>query len=169
MFILLTQKEIEKFVTLINSGKNTYKDIHNEFPNLSDSTLIDLIGDDFETKNFIYLSNRISKKIPILIFFTKVPDNYSENYTFKDDDSFELSVHGENILYQIEKEYQSEQNTKEAIRWAKYATILTFIGLIYQFITSAKSSILNLLQSISGLMPLIFLLLFLFSKHHLLM
>ena len=93
----------------------------------------------------------------------------SENYTFKDDDSFELSVYGENILYQIEKEYQSEQNTKEAIRWAKYATILTLIGLIYQFITSAKSSILNLLQSISGLMPLIFLLLFLFSKHHLLM
>ena len=116
-----------------------------------------------------YLSNRISQKIPILIFFTKVPDNYSENYTFKDDDSFELSVYGENILYQIEKEYQSEQNTKEAIRWAKYATIVTLIGLIYQFITSAKSSILNLLQSISGLMPLIFLLLFLFSKHHLLM
>ena len=59
---MLTQKEIEKFVTLINSGKNTYKDIHNEFPNLSDNTLMDLIGDDFKTKNPIYLSNRINQK-----------------------------------------------------------------------------------------------------------
>lgn len=138
MCILLTQKEIEIFVTLINSGKNTYKDIHNNFPNLSDSDLMDFIGDDFETKNIFYLSNRINKKTPTLIFFTKVPNNYSENYIFKDDDSFELSVYGENIRYQIEKEYQAEQTAKEAIRWAKYATILTLIGLIYQFITSAK-------------------------------
>lgn len=63
MFILLTQKEIEKFVTLINSGKNTYKDIHNEFPTIKDFyPYYSFIGDEIlhvngEDINFVYFYN----------------------------------------------------------------------------------------------------------------
>lgn len=151
MIILLTQKEIDSLVKLISTGKNTYKDISENFPYLSGEDLIDIIGDDFSFESEFSI-RVLDRNISPILFFINTPDKYEANYIFKLDDSFELSVYGENILYQLEKERQQEEKTNEAIRWAKYATLLTFIGLIYQFIASEKSNILYLLQLISELM-----------------
>lgn len=151
MIILLTQKEIDSLVKLISTGKNTYKDISENFPYLSGEDLIDIIGDDFSSEREFSI-RALDRHISPILFFINTPDKYEANYIFKLDDSFELSVYGENILYQLEKERQQEDKTNEAICWAKYATLLTFIGLIYQFIASEKSNILYLLQLISELM-----------------
>lgn len=160
---MLTQQEIEELVVLISSGKNTYADIHRKFPNLSSKNLIYYIGDNYiEEKDFSYNGlnfhranqnlMRLTSNRTILLFFIKCPDDfYDEEYIFKATDSFELSVAGENILYRLNKEHIADIQQRQAICWAKYATVLTAIGLILQILTSdftasVLSKILNLLS-----------------------
>lgn len=111
---MLTQEELEKLVKLIDSGKNTYADLHKEFPYMTDEDWIDIIGDDFQIEEYNEnILDRI-KKLPqihhraIIIFFTETPNDYSEHYQFRPDDSFELSVISENLLYQLKKEDKNQ-------------------------------------------------------------
>lgn len=111
---MLTQEELEKLVKLIYSGKNTYADLHKEFPYMTNEDWIDIIGDDFQieeyNENIVERIKKISIKPPrnIILFFTDIPDDYSEHYQFKPNDSFELSVISENLLYQLKKEDKNQ-------------------------------------------------------------
>ena len=107
---MLTQQELEKLVKLIGSGKNTYADLHKLFPYMSNTDWMQIIGDDFkiEDDDFGVFNTRLIEaanynKSQIIIFFENVPENYSRSYEFKNDDSFELSVPGANLFYQLDK------------------------------------------------------------------
>lgn len=107
---MLTQKELEKLVRLIGSGKNTYAELHKEFPYMTNEDWIEIIGDDFQIEEY---NENLIKRMQnatlrntrdIIIFFTEIPDDYSEHYQFKPTDSFELSFTSEDLLYQLKKE-----------------------------------------------------------------
>ncbi len=111
---MLTQKELEKLVRLIGSGKNTYAELHKEFPYMTNEDWIKIIGDDFQPDDYnkgligaLSMTSIISQR-KIIIFFTETPDDYSEDYQFKSTDSFELSVSSENLLYQLKKEDKNQ-------------------------------------------------------------
>lgn len=140
--IILTEEQLDNLIWMIANGKNTYKELHKKFPELTNvdiykmSVVCSYYGD---IHKLIYLNRKINI------------DDYPK-YELFDDDTFRLSEEGINRLYVLKKEFKSECKANEAIRWAKYATILTFIGLIYQFIENEKSSILYLLKLIFELM-----------------
>lgn len=106
---MLTQEELEKLVRLVGSGKNTYAELHKEFPYMTNTDWMCIIGDDFPEeentrlidcpKNIFILKNKKA-----IIFFTEIPDDYSAHYQFKPTDSFELSVTYKDLLYQLKKE-----------------------------------------------------------------
>ncbi len=113
---MLTQQELEKLVKLIGSGKNTYADLHKLFPYMSNTDWMQIIGDDFkiEDDDFGVFNTRLIEaanynKSQIIIFFENVPENYSRSYEFKNDDSFELSVPGANLFYQLDKEKRNKR------------------------------------------------------------
>ena len=85
----MTDKEIDKLILMIGSGKNTLKDIRDEFPNLSNYDIyrMSVVCSYYGNLHKLFYLNR---KIAI--------DDYPK-YELFDDDTFRLSEEGENRLY----------------------------------------------------------------------
>ena len=91
---MLSNKQAEKIVCMIAGGKNTYGDIKHI------ATL------DWPDR-FIYIDDYLKKGTVIvgplpekigLIEFETVPEDYSKDYQFKDEDKFRLTIKGQNLF-----------------------------------------------------------------------
>lgn len=114
----MTAKEKELLVKLIADGKNTYKNLHTVLPNLSSTTLKSIA---------LNLPGNLNSP---LIKLTKSL-SYSEtlNYHFKDTDTFELTEHGKDLLYQLQKEQKSEYREKAILLLTVISVIISIIAL----------------------------------------
>lgn len=122
----LTLEEVEILVKAVGNGHNSYADIKEALPQLSDERLKDAIGDSFKGRGLL-CDIRLNR--PIWLWFVKCPDDYTEDYIFKDLDRFELSIPGEDVFYQLRKEQL--QNLKWLV-----STIISVIAAIMAAISA---------------------------------
>ncbi len=128
-YLSLTNQQREKFVKLIDSGRNTYRDIREEFPFLSNEDIIMLIGNKF-TKRTLIDPRFLTNNLDILMFFTKCPEDFNKDYQFDNKDEFSLSVKGTNLLYQIQKEEENDRRYEEQKNLNQKIYKATIIGVI---------------------------------------
>ena len=110
----LTDEEKDKLVLTVGSGNNTYKDICEILPEMNPATLMQYLWDDPPREpETNYYFNQVQKlgipRLPSLIRFAKVPEDFQELYQFKEADRFYLTVTGENMLYYLKKELVIKQ------------------------------------------------------------
>lgn len=110
----LTDEEKDKLVLAVGSGNNTYKDICEILPEMNPATLMQYLWDDPPRESETnYYFNQVQKlgipRLPSLIRFAKVPEDFQELYQFKEADRFYLTVTGENMLYYLKKELVIKQ------------------------------------------------------------
>ena len=120
-----SKEEFETLAKLVDSGKNTYADIHKAFPYWDDSAFYDLIGDPFNDPCPLALNSDT-----IMLFFEERPEDYTHGYRFKDSDSFMLSVTGHDILYQLRKERRQELLAVVAVVASIIAAICSLISIM---------------------------------------
>ena len=118
---MLTDYELEKLVMLIDSGQNTFADIHKAFPVMGNNDWYFYIRDAFRIMPGL---SGFGSETPKVLRFHHVPDDYSPDYRFKDTDAFTLDIAGKNILYRVKKEHAMEQrlirlDTIEAQRYVE--------------------------------------------------
>lgn len=90
--------QCEALVSLADkSGRITFKQIKEKFPECRSIDLYDWIGDAFADK-------MSPTSTTPLILWEKRPDDYVWGYQFKPDDSFVLSIEGDNLRYHLDKE-----------------------------------------------------------------
>ncbi len=110
----LTDEEKDKLVLAVGSGKDSYKNICEVLPEMNPSTLMQYLLDDPprepQTANYFNHIPRFSvQRLPSLVQFIDVPEDFQELYQFKDTDRFHLTVTGENMLYYLKKELVIKQ------------------------------------------------------------
>ena len=100
----MNQKEKEHAVLLVSSGIHTYKQLKEHGVNVYDAAS--------SYSNLLYTQNNEA--------------------SFRDDTVFALTEHGEDILYQVQKDSMKEQLARESIEasrtaalWAKIAVAVT--------------------------------------------
>lgn len=120
-----TRQEFETLARLIDSGKNTYADIHTAFPYWDDRDFYDLIGNPFNGPCPLALNPDT-----IMLFFEECPADYTHGYKFRGADAFRLSAKGSDILYQLRKERRQELLTVAAAISSIIAAICSLIGLL---------------------------------------
>lgn len=128
---MLTQKTREQLVLLINSGKNSYADIKQAIPELTDA--------DLRIASLPMLINDLSERV---LSLDHHPSGDAFRYEFTDTDRFSLSIYGEDLLYKIQKEQILTVSQDEAIKWAKVAAIAT---IIFGMISIALQIVLTLM------------------------
>ena len=132
----LTHEQIDKVIRSIKSGRNTYQDIQQVLPSLNSPTLCSYLIDDFKDdpnapKNPLSPIPLLRNSIPKCYFqLIQVPADFYPLYEFKPEDTFTLSVLGENRWYEIKQLDRQESLTVQAIRWAKISAALALIGLL---------------------------------------
>lgn len=160
----LTNKQIDSLVSLIASGKNTYKDIQDAFPWINSPTMCYYLvdapksgPDQFASMELIPIDNHQT-----YFQFKEVPDDFFYLYEFKPTDTFILNITGENRLYELQKEQYIEkltlQNTqiakesltvaKESATYAKKAYYAAIIIGIIGILLGIQEKLINLIQSI---------------------
>lgn len=110
----LTDEEKDQLVLAVGSGKDSYKDICNVLPGMNSATLMQYLWDDPPREPQIaYHFNQFQRfgiqRLPALVQFIDVPEDFQELYQFKDTDRFHLTVTGENMLYYLKKELVIKQ------------------------------------------------------------
>lgn len=113
----MNNKDIDKLVLMIGNGKNSYRDIHNAFPSLSNYDIyrMSVVCSYYGDVNKLFYLNR---KIAI--------DDYPK-YELFDDDTFRLSEEGENRFYELEKEQQTSCSNN-------MNTVIAIVGIIVSII-----------------------------------
>ena len=131
----LTEKQKEKLALLIDSGRNTYADLHEAFPFFENDDWYDIIGDSFQERNPYGIGdtrwlreNRASK---IFIYFERCPESYTRTYQFQPSDKFELSINGENLLYRLKKEQQSSRIATHSLKISEQSLEVSKNAAIY--------------------------------------
>lgn len=120
-----SKEEFESLAKLVDSGKNTYADIHRAFPHWNDRCFYDLIGDPFNDPFPLALNPDT-----IMLFFEECPEDYTHDYQFKATDTFCLSVTGCDILYQPRKEKRYETLALVSAIASVIAAICSLISII---------------------------------------
>lgn len=148
----MTNEEIDKLVWLIFTGRNTYKDIHEKFPNIDNYRLLNMSYNAKSGRNDI---GDLRKYILMDRQLTII--EYDKGYCFQDHDTFHLSDLGKDRAYILRKEHDVKALTQTTITWAKWAVYLSAISFIYQLATSTIGThvleeVLDLLQSVLSLM-----------------
>lgn len=117
----LTMADKEPLVLSISSGENTFSRIRQAFPGRDLRVLQKYILDDYVRPDSAPLllaedEARISgNREPPLLRFQTPPENYSPLYQFVDADQFLLTVHGKNLLYQVQKERRLLALTEKSV------------------------------------------------------
>lgn len=127
-----SREDCERLVMLADDdGKVRYKDMHEAFPSASSRFFYDLIGDNFQMKHGL-IDPRLIRSMPsqIMLFWDHCPEDYRDGYEFKPEDTFHLSVSGENLRYEIKKAEAQEKLTIDTLRWAKISALLALIGIL---------------------------------------
>ncbi len=120
---MLTDQESEKLVQLIASGKNTYADIKHDFP--LDWPDRYLYIDDYFKDGVVFVGHPLEKIG--LIEFEIVPEEYSKEYRFKDEDKFRLTIKGRNLYNKCIREERLYLYTKIAAFASVVAALATVI------------------------------------------
>lgn len=131
----LTNNEIDSLILAIAAGKNTYKDLQDVIPEMNSPTMCAYLLDDPKAgpgQSITY--NFITDPHPCYFQFKAIPDDFFYLYEFKPTDSFILNIHGENRLYELQKEQNSLFLTKKsiasadaAVTWAKISIIVSIV------------------------------------------
>ena len=132
-----TRADCERLVRLADKdGRITYAQIQKEFPEFSNSSIYDWIGDSFHRKStwdFDHRALRENGWSNVMLFWDTCPDDYVEGYQFKPTDTFYLSVSGFDLRHQLKKEaYQNRLNWIAAIGGAVggIGAIATLLSLL---------------------------------------
>ena len=131
----LTNKEIDCLINLAVANHNTFKDFKILIPDLNSSTLRQYVVTPITDQEFyrnlrLELSdpyNGANLEITPIFKLINPPENYNKLYEFKNTDKFVLTVHGKNVLYNLEK-------SNEAIKLAKIAAWGSITGIIVTII-----------------------------------
>lgn len=141
----LTNKQIDSLVSLIASGKNTYKDIQDAFPWINSPTMCYYLvdapksgPDQFASMELISIDNHQT-----YFQFKEIPDDFFYLYEFKPTDTFELNISGENRLYELQKEQESLKLTKQSIASADAAVFWAKISVIISIVLFVLGKLLN--------------------------
>ena len=129
-----TRADCERLVRLADKdGRITYAQIQKEFPEFSNSSIYDWIGDSFHRKStwdFDPRALRENRWSNVMLFWDTCPDDYVEGYQFKPTDTFHLSVPGSNLLYQLKKEDHQTRLTRIGLLLSGIAAITGILALI---------------------------------------
>lgn len=147
----LTMADKETLVLSISSGENTFARIRRAFPGRDLRILQKYILDDYVRPDGAPLllsedeAHISGNREPPLLRFQTPPENYSPLYQFADADQFLLTVHGENLLYQVQKERRIYAMTEDSRNYAQKSFIATVIfgisALILGILTLALQSL----------------------------
>lgn len=107
---MLNRKTREQLVMLVHSGKNTYADIKQALPDLTDS--------DLRIASLPMMINDPSERV-LCLDHHSFDDLY--HYQFAENDTFSLSWYGEDLLYYVQKELRQEDLASRALAEAKLA------------------------------------------------
>lgn len=129
-----TRADCERLVRLADKdGRITYAQIQKEFPEFSNSSIYDWIGDSFHRKSTWDFDPRALREngwSNVMLFWDTCPDDYVEGYQFKPTDTFYLSVPGSNLLYQLKKEDHQTRLTRIGLLLSGIAAITGILALI---------------------------------------
>lgn len=126
--IILTEEQLDNLIWMIANGKNTYKELHKKFPELTNvdiykmSVVCSYYGD---IHKLIYLNRKINI------------DDYPK-YELFDDDTFRLSEEGINRLYVLKKEFKSEKQEQKMLRLTIISTVSAIIAVAISLISLFK-------------------------------
>lgn len=166
----LTTKEIEDLIWSISLGNDTYKDLQSVVPRLNSATMCSyLVDSPDKNPNYrdISLLPKLDLNTPRKHYFQlkEIPPDFFQPYEFNPSDCFMLSVSGENVLYQLQKEKRSGELTsysvkvaeeslsvaKESTRYARLAFYAAVIFGLLSLALSAKEELWRWLQLALGL------------------
>lgn len=124
----MTEEQLDNLIWMIANGKNTYKELHKKFPELTNvdiykmSVVCSYYGD---IHKLIYLNRKINI------------DDYPK-YELFDDDTFRLSEEGINRLYVLKKEFKSEKQEQKMLRLTIISTVSAIIAVAISLISLFK-------------------------------
>lgn len=131
---MLAQEHVERLVSLISSGRNTYADIRQVFPQMEDDELITHITGPSGTCTI----SPAGKSPQLLLILTSAPAKLTGNYQFKPDDQFSLTIQGQDVLYQLQKEERIAYLAESRYRSSRFndwciliLTSITTIATLY--------------------------------------
>lgn len=140
---MLNQENREKLVLLVSSGQNTYTDIKQAIPDLTD--------DDLRTASLpmpiLTPSERVLRLDPL-------PPGDKDRYEFAIDDTFSLSQYGVELLYQVQKERRLEELSARALAVAEESLTIDKMSLKeariskYCSIIAAMAAIISIFLSL---------------------
>ena len=129
-----TRADCERLVRLADKdGRITYAQIQKEFPEFSNSSIYDWIGDSFHRKStwdFDHRALRENGGSNVMLFWDTCPDDYVEGYQFKPTDTFYLSVSGFDLRHQLKKEDHQTRLTHIGLLLSGIAAITGILALI---------------------------------------
>lgn len=117
----MTNKEIDTLVWMIYKGKNTYKDIKTKFPKLTRHEFIQMsvsLRDYGNIKKIIMMDRKVTV------------DQYYDGIKIDDNETFHLTVDGENILYRLQKEHAVNIREKRVFIMTAISTIAAVVSVI---------------------------------------
>ncbi len=166
----LTTKEIEDLIWSISLGNDTYKDLQSVVPRLNSATMCSYLVDsprkDPNYQDVSLLPNLdVNKSRKHYFQLKEIPSDFFQPYEFTPADRFMLSVSGENLLYQLQKEKRLEELTTHnaitadeslsvAKESAKYARLAFYVAVIFgllSVIPDIKEKLWHWLQLALGL------------------
>lgn len=120
----------ERLVLLIDSGKNTYREIKENIPDIEDKELR------------IAASPPINDPETIVHLEGNISGIYKRE--FKDNDRFYLTEYGQNLFYQAKEKLRLKEQTEESLRLSResnklvkltlFFTIISFLLALWQFV-----------------------------------
>lgn len=173
--INLSKKEIESIILAISSGKNTFKDLQDIVPNINSPTMMSYLCNIPEydpqyrtptnTPSSLAFPSGSGSQHKCYFQLKEVPKDFYTFYEFKPDDTFMLSILGENILYQLEKEEEIKNLSSRSIKLAeeslsvakestKYARLAFYAAVIFGLLSvmpDVKEKLWHWLQLLLGL------------------
>lgn len=118
----MKQSDIETLVRMIADGKNTWKDIHRQFPWLSDIEMSAMSVPPYGEPNKIVHSEVHIEPFDI------------SRFRFSESDTFTLTEAGEDILYRLQKEDEGRAMNKKILRLTAGSFALAAISFLYSLI-----------------------------------
>ncbi len=119
---MMSKQIRDQLVLLASSGKISYRDIKAAIPELDDAEL--------RIASLPMAINDLSKRV---LDIEHLPNGDLYKYEFAAEDKFVLSVYGEDLLYQLQKERRQEkliEDTLKATRISKWYAMIAAIGTI---------------------------------------
>lgn len=123
--MLLNQRTREQLILLVSSGKNTYTDIKQAIPELTD--------DELRIASLPMLINDLSERV---LSLDHLPSGDKYSYKFADDDKFSLSWYGEDLLYKVQKELRQKRFAAVAADEAEKARRVAEKSLLFSAIAA---------------------------------